>query len=59
MSRLSEMARFEEPEIVDPIPMFFCDECGSEIYEGETYCEIDKINYCDDCIFKFTKTAER
>ena len=54
-----DIPRFKEPEIVDPIPMFFCDECGAEIYEGETYCEINENEYCDKCIEKFTKTAER
>jgi hypothetical protein len=59
MSRLDTMARFEEPEIPDEIPMYFCDECGGEIYEGDEFYEIGDSIYCDKCINSAFKIAER
>lgn len=32
---------------------------GCEIYEGETYYEIDGVIYCESCINECKKEAER
>ena len=36
-----------------------CEECGADIYEGETYYEIDDKCYCEDCVNGFKKIAEQ
>lgn len=40
-------------------PMYECCVCGSEIYEGDEYYEINGDIYCEECIeSEFKKTAE-
>ena len=43
-----------EPPLDPPEPeiAFYCDDCGGEIYVGETYYRIDGKNYCEYCTQK-------
>lgn len=43
-----------------PEPPIFakCEECGYEIYDGDTYYEIDGKNYCEACVASSLKVAE-
>lgn len=42
----------------DPPVFDECDCCGSEIYEGEDYWEIEGTIYCERCIENCKSTAE-
>lgn len=42
----------EEPEIV-----YYCEECGEPIREGEIYFNVGDYIYCEDCINGCKKTA--
>ncbi|BDR86094.1 hypothetical protein [Clostridium tetani] len=35
-----------------------CCECWKNIYEGDTYYEVDGMNFCEDCILDFKKIGE-
>lgn len=35
-----------------------CCECWENIYEGDTYYEVDGMNFCEDCILHFKKIGE-
>ena len=43
----------------DESPLYHCDSCGGEIYEGEVcyYNGYTECWYCDDCVRR--RTAER
>lgn len=46
--------------IPDESPLYHCDSCGGEIYEGEEDCYYNRYTgkwYCDDCMCQ--RTAER
>ena len=36
-----------------------CDQCGGEIYLGETYHRINGENVCDDCFERFAQQLLR
>ncbi len=38
------------PDGKEPRVCCWCDECGGEIYEGQTYYKIGSNIYCEDCI---------
>lgn len=44
-----------EPALEPPEDVIFsyCDRCGGEIYEGETYYAIDGKHICADCLRDF------
>lgn len=50
-----------EPPLDPPEPeiAFYCDDCGGEIYVGETYYRIDGKNYCEYCIEASKEIAEK
>ena len=31
-------------------PCLYCGICGSSLYEGDAYYEIDNMNICPDCL---------
>ena len=33
-----------------------CDDCGSEIYAGEEYIEVNGQLICKDCVYNYTYT---
>ena len=41
-----------------PVSLFECECCGSEIYEGERYYAIGEKRYCGDCISEKTAGQE-
>lgn len=43
----------------DELPLYHCDSCGGEIYEGDEafYNYFTERWYCDDCVRR--RTAER
>lgn len=45
------------PNAEDPPVVYYCDGCGGEIYEGDTYCEIADGKYCENCVDDSRKTA--
>ena len=47
------------PNAPEPEPVFVCDGCGQEIYEGEDVWRIQNEVYCEDCIDGFRSTAEK
>lgn len=49
-----------EPPVEPPEDVIFayCDYCGGEIYEGETYYAIDGENICTDCLRDFADCVE-
>ena len=52
------MAYYEpEPRLDPPEDVIFaeCDHCGGEIYEGETYYEIDGQYIHEDCLRDFAE----
>ena len=40
-------------------PILECSECEEGIFEGEDYYQIGDECYCEECIAKFKKVAER
>ena len=52
MSRLSTMARFEEPSDIKPKRL--CDKCEAELYEGDEVEELDSDIFCSiECAARF------
>ena len=49
--------RIPEPRFDPPEPKVFgyCQHCGGEIYEGETYYNIDGQIIHEDCLWDFAK----
>lgn len=47
------------PNEDEPSVMYICeeDDCGNEIYEGDSYFEINGKVVCSDCIYNYQKTA--
>ena len=45
----------EDPK--DTIPVHICKH-GCEIYEGDTYYEIDGVIYCENCVKEGEREAE-
>lgn len=39
-------------------PVYDCDGCGSGIYNGDEYVEIDGNRYCEKCVKACTYTVE-
>ena len=50
-----------EPRLDPPEPeiLFFCAECGNEIYEGEEYWLLHGEIYCEQCIEDAKRFAEK
>ena len=46
------------PNAPEPPVFAECDSCGTEIYDGNEYYEINGCNYCEDCVSDGHKTAE-
>lgn len=46
------------PEADEPVVVYECMQCKTEIYEGATYYHIGELIYCEECIFRFRKFAE-
>jgi hypothetical protein len=46
------------PNAPEPPIVFYCDECGEPIYEGDTYYQVDLDKYCEDCMNDFKRIAE-
>ena len=43
-----EMDKFySDPQQQEQIPWYICEKCGREIYEGDTFWNIDGNIYCD------------
>lgn len=47
--------KYEEPVAK---PVFVCDSCDMEIFEGEYYYEIETNLICEDCINDYRHIAE-
>lgn len=60
MSRLFHGDIGHEPSLNPPesIPVFYCDWCGGEIYDGDAYYEIGKECVCESCIDQQKRFAE-
>lgn len=39
-------------------PRYECDNCGEGIFSGDEYVEIGDGRYCEECIKRYTYTAE-
>lgn len=50
------MRGYYDPPEYDPV--FTCDKCGCEIYEGDDYYLIEGEHICTDCIEDFKQVAE-
>ena len=46
------------PNYPEPIPVHYCSECKSGIYDGDTYYKIEGKKYCIDCIDDSRNYAE-
>lgn len=46
------------PEAPPPPIYARCDSCGTKIYDGDEYYEIEGNNYCEACVQGSYKTAE-
>jgi len=46
------------PECPDPPVVYICTQCNEDIYEGDTYFEIDLKKYCEFCVDRCKKVAE-
>ena len=43
--------RFEPPlDPPEPEVAFYCDDCGYEIYVGESYYRVGDKHYCEGCV---------
>lgn len=59
MSRLHTMARFAEPD-PDPIPITHCEECDSEIHDGQHVVYFDGDYFCSKkCLIDFIGAEEK
>ena len=47
------------PERAKPLIIDRCSSCGSAIYEGEEYFDINRQSYCKECVENSKKEAER
>lgn len=56
-SWVHDLDRWLTDDPKDTMPVHICKH-GCEIYEGETYYEIDGNIYCEDCVKKGEKEAE-
>lgn len=45
------------PEGKMPVKMDICDQCGSEINEGDDYYSIEHLSICYECIDEFKSVA--
>jgi hypothetical protein len=56
MSRLSTMARFNEPDEKEPEVYSNCWHCGSDLVEGQEIVELEEYFFCNtDCLFEKMK----
>lgn len=46
------------PEAPTPPVFAECEDCGTEIYEGDEYYEIAGQNFCEACVRGGYRTAE-
>ena len=56
LENLNDSSYLEPPEIKKEY-VYKCDICDEEIFEGDSYYEIDSLIYCPDCMgmhFKLT-----
>ena len=52
MSRLTTMARFEEPNEKELKILSYCEECGNALVEGQEIVALGDLHYCDtDCLY--------
>jgi len=55
---IRNMERTGYPDGRGPRACCVCDECGEDIYEGETYYRIDGRVFCEGCIDNARTEAE-
>lgn len=54
--------QYEDPQSVEARIVCYCEECGEEIYEGDSYYQFGSNIiagiYCESCVDKCRTTAE-
>jgi len=55
---IRNMERTGYPDGIGPRTCCLCDECGEDIYEGETYYRIGGLNLCEACVEDARTEAE-